>query len=292
MSALASCYRAERHLPDFLASCAGQTIVDQVEVLLVHNDPTRAELEIVERFSQSHPGLVRHVVTPREPFTCSINRAISLAQGEYLCIWNVDDLRTDDSLERMAQTLDSNQDVGFTYGDFAVVNERPSSRGEYVETPSFDRREFVRSMIVGPFFMWRSELQSSIGAWDEQFMVGSDFDFAIRLALEVDGAKTDGLIGSYLNEGTGLSTSEDGVQAAECAAIVLRYGIYDKLDLTRLRAARRYRRDAILRLGEWIPLIELVPERMRYASSKYSLATAALRTLKSGAWLRLIVRSS
>ena len=31
--------------------------------------------------------------------------------GDYLCIWNVDDLRTPDSIEVMAKALDENPDV-------------------------------------------------------------------------------------------------------------------------------------------------------------------------------------
>ena len=283
VSALTSCYRGEKYLPEFLASCAAQTIVDQVEIVLIHNDPTHGELAIVKRFAESHPGLLTHVTTAREPLAISTNRAMSIASGSYRCIWNVDDLRTSDSLERMASTLDLNPRAGFTYGDFSVVAEWPSESGVDVATPPFERREFVRSMLLGPFYMWRSDVERAIGGWDEQFSVAADFDFAIRLALQADGVRTDGMLGAYLDEGTGLSTSRNGVQESEGAAILLRYGIYDKVALSRLRAAHSYRVGAILNSGEWVDLPDVAPDHRRYATSRARLVTSAITPLRLSA---------
>ena len=45
------------------------------------------------------------------PIGISMNRCIEFASGDYICIWNVDDLRTPDSIEVMAKTLDDNPDI-------------------------------------------------------------------------------------------------------------------------------------------------------------------------------------
>jgi hypothetical protein len=50
-----------------------------------------------------------------------MNRCIEYATGDYLCIWNVDDLRTPDSIEVMAKALDENPDVDFVYGNYVIV---------------------------------------------------------------------------------------------------------------------------------------------------------------------------
>ena len=49
-----------------------------------------------------------------------MNRCIDNSTGEYLCIWNVDDLRTPNSLEVMANVLDQRKDVDIVIGKFII----------------------------------------------------------------------------------------------------------------------------------------------------------------------------
>jgi glycosyltransferase involved in cell wall biosynthesis len=279
ITAIASCFRGAKYLPAFLESCARQTIADETEVLLVHNEPTDDELAIVAAFVDRHPGLVAHLVVPRESLAVSTNRALVAARGEYVAIWNVDDLRTPDSLEACARTLDRCPEAAFTYGDYLLVDRWQATDGPRVTPPEFERREFTRSMHLGPFYMWRRSLCEEIGYWDEQLRMGADFDYAIRLALAGDGVRTDALLGYYLDEGLGLSTAATSVQPIEAAALILRYGALDKLDLAYYGPARRYRLDDIRRGDEWIPLDRLAPDHQRYARGRWWLAVAALRSL-------------
>ena len=62
-----------------------------------------------------------------------MNRCIEFASGDYLCIWNVDDLRTPDSIEVMAKTLDDNPDIEFVYGNYTIVPNFGNTEGEYVD---------------------------------------------------------------------------------------------------------------------------------------------------------------
>ncbi len=183
----------------------------------------------------------------------------------------------------MATTLDQNPTTCFTYGDYIVVAEWLTTTGKEVCPPVFERREFVRSMLLGPFYMWRREAAADLRGWDEQFSVGADFDFAIRLALATDGVKTDGLLGYYLDQGTGLSTSASGAQAIEATAILLRYGIFDKVVPRHLRAAREYHGDSILQEGEWVHMSELPIVRNRYSTSRLMLGLAVVRSWRGSA---------
>lgn len=277
VSALVSCFNGAKYLPAFLDNAAEQTIAAQTEIVLVHNDPDPGELGLVEDFAGRYPGVLTHLVVPREPLAVSTNRAARAAQADYVCVWNVDDLRTPDSLQLMAQTLDARPNVGFTYGDYVLVEEFQATSGRSVGTPEFDRRAFTRSMLLGPFYMWRKELGAEIGYWDEQLRMGGDFDYAIRLALTADGEKTHGILGYYLDEGLGLSTGPTPLQRIERTMLELRYGSYDKVEVAYWRAARRYRLDAVRAGSDWIQLDDLVGDRLGYARSRAWLAVAVLR---------------
>jgi glycosyltransferase involved in cell wall biosynthesis len=277
VSAIASVYNCIKYLPGFLENVAAQTIRDQLEIVLVHNQPTDAELGIVQDFQTRYPGLITHIIVPLEKLAVSTNRAIRAAAGEYVCIWNVDDLRTPNSVEMMTKVLDDHPETGFTYGDFIIVYQWQEKVGKYYKVPEFKKEEFVRNMFLGPFYMWRKTLCEKIGYWDEQFKSAGDFDYAVRLAIESKGKKTEGLLGYYLDEGLGLSTAKIAWPRIERVMIELRYGIYRKLDFWYLFRVKGYRLSSLLQDGQWVPIDKAAPGYKQFEDSRWWVVMAIIR---------------
>lgn len=290
VSAITSCFNGAKYLPIFLENYAEQTIKEQIEIILVHNQPAESETKIVKDFQSAHPGLVKHIVVPREPLPVSTNRALSVAAGEYVCVWNVDDLRTKNSLELMKNTLDEYPQVDFTYGDYIRVNQWLSQEGELFTWPEFDRYTFVRHMMLGPFYMWRRSACERLGYWDEQFKSAADFDYAIRLAIECEGRKTCGLLGYYLNEGVGLSTNKSQLPQVEGTFIQLRYAKYKELHLAYWRRACKMDRHHALQMGKWVTMKTLCPHYRKGADHipqiLYALARNAYWMINGSYWAR------
>ena len=57
------------------------------------------------------------IKVPREGLYKSWNRGIKLAKGEYITIWNVDDIRYPESFKEQAQVMDKNIKTMLVYGD-------------------------------------------------------------------------------------------------------------------------------------------------------------------------------
>ena len=277
VSAIVSCFNGQKYLPAFLDNCAAQTISARTEIILVHNNPSENEINIIHQFQEKHPGLINHIIVPREPLAVSTNRAIKVAAGEYVCIWNVDDLRTEDSLELMERTLDENPNNAFTYGDYIIVNQWQKTQGRKIITPEFEKLKCIQEMHLGPFYMWRKSLCATVGYWDEQFKSGGDFDYATRLAVESEGLKTRGLLGYYLDEGLGLSTGKTPWQPIERTVIELRFGVYHKLDFWYYNRAKKYRIVEILLDGKWFPLQNFVPHYRDFISNKINILWAVVK---------------
>ena len=116
VSTITPCYNMGRYIKGFLDNLSTQTHKD-LEVILDHNDPTEAEVKLVEDYNDKYDNIFHIQVEGVDPIGISMNRCIENASGDYLCIWNVDDLRTPDSIEMMAKALDDNSDVDFLYGN-------------------------------------------------------------------------------------------------------------------------------------------------------------------------------
>ena len=207
----------------FLDNLSTQTHKD-LEIVLDHNDPSDEEVKMVEEYNEQHDNILHIKVEGVDPIGTSMNRCIEYATGDYLCIWNVDDLRTPDSIEVMAKALDENPDVDFVYGNYVIVPRFGGIEGQYVDETGRED-ELTTGMILGPYFMFRKSILEKSGVFDEQLVQGADYDLALRLAMNGKGLHLPINLGYYLNEGLGQSTKPNSKQPIERTVIELRYNI-------------------------------------------------------------------
>jgi GT2 family glycosyltransferase len=287
VSVLLSLYRCEKYLEKYFLNAIEQLRVKEIEFSIVHNDPTLKEKEIIKKF-QKKLNIV-YLEVERESLYTSWNKAIKQSKGEYLVCWNVDDLRTKSSLHKMIETLDNNKNTGFTYGDFLIVKQFNTTNGKYIETPSFTFNLGTSAAICGPFFMWRRKLISKVGYFDEQFKSGGDFDFSVRLSIFSKGEKTNGLLGYFLNDNSGLSTKNFNLQILEREVILRRYGIWNQTNLFLNKKISKYHINKVTEFNKIREIddeiINLFNSRLKnkwfiYISSLREGIIQLLRTLK------------
>ena len=239
VSVILSLYNVEKYLEKYFENALKQNGIENVEFSIVHNEPTKEEKNIIIKYKDKLNIIYMEV--PLEPLYISWNRAIMQSNGKYIACWNVDDLREYDSIARMIRTLESNQDVGFTYGDIIIVNKFGSKSGRYIKTQNFTKKLGTTGAIGGPFFMWRRSLIDKVGYFDEQFKSGGDFDYTVRLSIFTEGKKTDGIIGYFLHDGSGISTKGIELQILERTVIELRYGMWSRIDINYINKAFDYK---------------------------------------------------
>ena len=223
VSTITPCYNMSKYMKGFLDNLSTQTHKD-LEIVLDHNDPSDEEVKLVEEYNEQYDNILHIKVEGVDPIGTSMNRCIEYATGDYLCIWNVDDLRTPDSIEVMAKALDDNPDVDFVYGNYTIVPNFGGTQGQYVDETGRED-ELTTGMILGPYFMFRKSILDKSGVFDEQLVQGADYDLALRLAFNGKGLHLPVNLGYYLNEGLGQSTKPDSKQPVERTVIELRYDI-------------------------------------------------------------------
>ena len=188
----------------------------------------------------------------------------------------------------MVKTLDKNENIGFTYGDFIITKSFGSETGRYIKVPDYNPNLGKSIAIGGPFFMWKKELVTKIGFFDEQFISGGDFDYTIRLSRFSNGIKTNGLLGYFLNDKNGLSTKNIFIQIKERTIIQKRYRL-DKINLFFYFKQGEYNLDLIQEFGVKRE-IQLDTRELKF----YDFAKMILFTLKESLIivLRIIKRST
>jgi len=223
VSTITPCYNMSKYMKGFLDNLSTQTHKD-LEIVLDHNDPSDEEVKLVEEYNEQYDNILHIKVEGVDPIGTSMNRCIENATGDYLCIWNVDDLRTPESIEVMAKTLDDNPDVDIVYGNYKIVSKFGETVGQSVDIKPYIP-ELKTGMILGPFFMFRKSLIKKSGLFDEQFTCGADYDLALRLVRNGEALFISDILGYYLNEGQGQSTKPNSKQPIERTVVELRYNV-------------------------------------------------------------------
>jgi len=104
------------------------------------------ELDIVNNFKTKYANQINHIIVDREPISVSMNRAILASSSDVLINRDIDDFRTENSLELQYNTLNDNNNIFCSYGDFIIINTFGDRIGKYIKPIEFDKYKFVESM--------------------------------------------------------------------------------------------------------------------------------------------------
>lgn len=261
VSTITPCFRMGKYLQTFLEQLPNQSIFEDIEVFLDLNEPTQSELSTALKFQSLYgPHLHVNVVNKVDPIGVSMNRCIDKSKGELLAVWNVDDLRTNFSLEDQVTTFNKNLMTSFVYGPYSVVNHFGQTQGKLVDNQNLDKKSFNKGMAAGPFFLFPRSHLSKVGPFDEQFKSGADFDLVQRLLTIGSPVSTKNLLGYYLDEGLGASTRPNSLQPIERTVIEIRYGHLESIDSLFLDSIADYDLSKILVAGKWHPMNEVISD--------------------------------
>lgn len=275
ISVLTSVYRGEKYLASFLDNLQAQTIFPELELVLILNEANPGELKTAKQFGRRFPEQVQVLeVTQVESLGASWNRGWLSARAPYLAIWNIDDRREIDSLQRQLTTLEAEPDSVLCYGDYVAVPSYGERQGTRRNTPLYSVSHFRRAFAQGgAFWLLRKTVADNIGWFDEQFRVGVDMEYSFRIAANaLSMSRCEGLLGYFTDAEQGLSTRQ-GVHEAlvERTAIQLRYGVYDKVRRDLMDEARRFRLGEVQTAGKWLPLTRYVPHYSDYLARQKNL---------------------
>lgn len=259
ISVITSLYRCEKFLDQFISHYFKTENINECELILVHNDPSENELNTIKNYDWTSVNLV-HLQVPREGLYTSWNRAIKIAKGKYIAVWNVDDIRTPRSLLSQSLALDESTSA-LCYGDFYGTNNYGLFKDRFFQYPEYDgfKKGALRHHVIGCFPMWRKDVHNEIGYFDEQFKLVSDYEFQLRVNAKYRMVKANEVLGHYLEYQSHKLSSNHLLQDTERAVVEFRYRYYDKVLMHTLPFMFKYKINSFLNFEEWHKASEVVP---------------------------------
>jgi hypothetical protein len=236
---ITSLYKSEGYLEKFLQNMEKfEEEISKInpnfsrEYLIISNDPTEKEKFLLENI-EDKMNKVRVIFVPLETLYATWNRGVSEAKGEVIGFWNVDDIRYPKAIVDGVSLLKGEYDLvyfPFRYKRYIrIFGLDILVKNKIVQVPQFDQNEFIRSMVCGPFFIFKKSLFEKVGPFDEQFKIAGDFDWCVRAAKISKFIKSEEVAGLFMNNGTSLSGSKNKLQGEENNTIYKKHGVFDKI---------------------------------------------------------------
>jgi tetratricopeptide (TPR) repeat protein len=191
VSAIVSTYNSEKFIRGCLQDLVGQTLYQKglLEIIVVDSGSPQDEQAIVREFQSRHKNIRYLRTEERETIYAAWNRAIDVAQGQYITNANTDDAHRPDALERLAAALEKFPQADLAYGDYlctSVPNDRfadtsGTGRGRQpIVQPPFHPALAMFFCPIGCHPFWRRNVFERIGKFDSAFTSAGDYEFLLR----------------------------------------------------------------------------------------------------------------
>ncbi len=179
VSVVIPCYNYGAYVREAAASALAQTLQD-IEVIIVENGSTDPEtLRVVKEIEQE--GRVRVVwLTPNQGLPYARNAGFEVANGEYVCSLDADDLFESTYLEKAVALLETDRSVGFAYSWVQLFGTQDS----IWQTRDFDPEDALTDNHTSVSAVFRRDDWLLAGRYDPTMHGGyDDWEFWIRLAM-------------------------------------------------------------------------------------------------------------
>ncbi|MDR0893777.1 MAG: glycosyltransferase [Prevotellaceae bacterium] len=213
-------YQGEATLEETILSVIAQTW-HRVEYIVVDGASTDGTLSILEKY---RPHITHLVSEPDNGLYDAMNKAMTLATGDYLCFLNAgDSFHEDDTLQQMVHRLPRTDELpDILYGETAIVDARRHFlRMRRLSAPDvLTWKSFRHGMMVchQAFFVKRT----LAAPYDLRYRFSSDFDWCIRMMKKAHTiCNTHLTLIDYLEEG--MTTANHKASLRERFRIMVRH---------------------------------------------------------------------
>lgn len=182
------------YVGECLESVLGQSLPAS-QLIVVDDGSTDQTATVLARYGDR----ITVVRGPNRGKPAALNTGLAFATGDYVWMFDDDDVALPDALERLVAPLIGHPEYGFSYGTFHYTHTDPRSDhiGEVFDqsqVPDVESRGFVLPLLEANFLggaalFARRSCYEVVGAFDERLIRSQDYDMAIRIARRFTGVR-------------------------------------------------------------------------------------------------------
>ena len=213
-------------------SILSQTFSD-FEFLIVNDNPSREEnTNLLNEYHQKDGRVAPIINETNIGLTKSLNRALAIAQGEYIARMDADDMSLPQRFEKQVAYLNAHPEicvVGSWTGNIDEQGNRVPGVSKYDTDPRWIRAQFLQNSQVGhPAAMFRKVVKGHVVQYDESVRYAQDYSLWVSLLPFGDIANIPEVLFCYRHNEQQITSSKNAEQQA-CAGIAQRkaFALFD-----------------------------------------------------------------
>ena len=194
LSVITTIYNVKPYLIDSLDSVFGQSFQDY-ELILVNDGSTDGSREIMLDYFQQHANVRLLENADNEGIPLSRNRALLVAQGEYVAIHDGDDISLPGRFEKEVTFLDKTPDVDFVGSHAYKINYAGTAQGMMSYPPENTQEAFriIKKHKLNPIIdsssMYRKDTVLGVGGYSMDPFIRTALDLHLWCRLLLGGSK-------------------------------------------------------------------------------------------------------
>ncbi len=248
VSVIIPAYNVASYISETLDSVIAQTFSD-MEIIIVNDGSTDTTPNIIESYAARDPR-IRIIHQENRGLAGARNTGLRSAVGDYLCIFDSDDIMMPDKIAVQVSYLDAHPACGLVYTDCYHFIDG-TNRVRTVLEPDLSKENAYEILLHGNHLnpnvvMFRKSVYESLGGFDETLRSAEDWEYWLKFAhAGVNFGHVNQPLTRYRVRSNSLSG--DGVVMYQTAIRVLEKQ-YDKavtqkqLQLIRQGIAARYKK--------------------------------------------------
>ncbi len=192
VTVLMSVYNSQKYLRQSIESILNQTFKD-FEFLIIDDGSTDKSADIIRSYSDACIRLIQN--EKNTGLTCSLNKGLKLARGEYIARQDADDISLPERLEKQVRFLDEHVNVCLLSSSIIMVDVTGKEIG--IWRLSANNNTIKQNLFRGlnqfshPSSIFRKRCLEKVGGYREAFDVAQDYDLWLRIAEEFEVANIE-----------------------------------------------------------------------------------------------------
>lgn len=243
------------HLKESIDSILNQTFSD-FEYLILNDSPKNSKLdEAVSAYGDPRIKYLKNDVNLG--LEASTNRLVEQAKGEYLAIFDHDDISLPDRLKKEVKFLDKNPDYGVVSAQFRLFGMQNFDTGNPQESDEIKATLLTASCVSHTTSMFRkSVVMDNNIRYEKEYFPAASYRIITRLALVTEIKNLPEVLLKYRMDGNNTSLKHAETRVAARERVSAEYGT-------------EMLRKVLLSDGKRVDSIELLGVSTQFKASRY-----------------------
>lgn len=250
VSVIMPCYNAARYISTAIESVLSQQYKN-FELIIVNDGSTDNSESVIKEF---HDPRIRYFYQENKGQCAASNYGLRQARGELIKFFDADDVMNDMHISAQIERLNGDKDVlvSCAWGRFYTQNPNDTTFVPETVWKDMDALEWVKQSLLQrydmmPGWLWLIPrvIIEKAGGWDERLSLNNDFEFSMRLLMQVKEVRFAGDAKLYYRSGITSLSQRPSVKAFEAALLSTDLGCSyllakENTEFTRRLCADRY----------------------------------------------------